>query len=207
MNKNMLLPKQFTEDSYITYFIYTLNIQVSHAGSILHWCSPFFDCNTTQFYRIWCSYLISYKYRFSSDCESLRLWQADTYLAARGAAVSSPGERPVSPLELTSGGLVFSWLFPGSGSLLLKRTSHSGQGSASLSLHPLSSSEHIAMSVYIFLFLLLVDGHWVCIWSGSISASCLWQRGDTRPVYILCLGSNNNLVYFGSLGLCQQFYI
>ena len=163
----MLLPKQFTEDSYITYFIYTLNIQVSHAGSILHWCSPFFDCNTTQFYRIWCSYLISYKYRFSSDCESLRLWQADTYLAARGAAVSSPGERPVSPLELTSGGLVFSWLFPGSGSLLLKRTSHSGGGSASLSLPPPSSSEHIHAP----------------LWAPCLSVtSCFYCQLVTEPV-------------------------
>ena len=57
--------------------------------------------------------------------------------------------------------------------------SHSRGKSASLSLPPLSYSDHInaplwvAMSFCVFLFLQPIGGHWA-IWSGSVSALDLW---------------------------------
>lgn len=93
-----------------SHIYYRSYTKVQHMQFVIFWCStdPLFG-------------------EFNSACESLRLWQA-----ARGSAVPPPACFLFWGWRSSHGYLSFCW------NLLLKRTSHSGGGRASL--HPSTTS-------------------------------------------------------------------
>ncbi len=73
--------------------------------------------------------------------------------------------------------------------------------SAFLSRFLLSHSEHTLFALWVTSSFCvcrsrLVCVHWVCTWSGSVSAFCLWHSEDNLPINNLILEFDRIVIYF-----------